>query len=143
MRGDTHWLLQEYPGLPIIGAGVMVGDYGVAVVGYRGTATATAGDRGIATAGNGGTASAGDRGTASAGYRGTASAGNGGTASAGIHGTVSASDQGRLSLLWWDHTNYRYREEIAYVGENGIEPNVKYKLDNQHNFVEKPINEVI
>jgi hypothetical protein len=29
------------------------------------------------------------------------------------------------------------REEIAYVGENGIEPNVKYKLDNQHRFIKE------
>jgi hypothetical protein len=36
----TTFLLQEYPGLPIIGAGVVVGNHGVAVVGYRGIASA-------------------------------------------------------------------------------------------------------
>jgi hypothetical protein len=201
----TTLLLQEYPGLPIIGAGVVVGNHGVAVVGYRGTATAgkygtasagykgtasagdygtasagyrgtasagygataSAGDCGTASAGDYGTASAGDGGTASAGHYGTASAGDGGTASAGNDGTASAGDygtasagdggtasaghygtasagsdgivsagkKGRLSLLWLDYTNSRYREEIAYVGENGIEPNVKYKLDDQHRFI--------
>jgi hypothetical protein len=137
----TNLFLQEYPGLPIIGAEVVVGDHGVAVVGYRGIASA--GDHGKASAGNRGTASAGHRGTASAGDVGIASAGHGGKASAGDDGTASAGDYGRLRLLWWDHNNSRYREEIAYVGENGIKPNVKYQLDDQHKFVEKPINEVI
>jgi hypothetical protein len=48
---------------------------------------------------------------------------------------ASADNHGSLSLLWWDYNNSRYREEIAYVGENGIEPNVQYQLDNQHKFV--------
>jgi hypothetical protein len=90
---------------------VVVGNHGVAVVGYRGIASAD--------------------------DHGTASAGHGGTASAGYRGTASAGKKSCLRLLWWDDNNYRYREETAYVGENSIEPNVKYQLDDQHKFVEK------
>jgi hypothetical protein len=75
--------------------------------------------RGTATAGDGGTATAGDGGTATAGYGGTATAGYGGTATAG--------DDGTLVLASWDGT--RKRLTIVYVGEDGIEPNVAYRLD--------------
>jgi hypothetical protein len=34
-----------------------------------------------------------------------------------------------------DNQVSRYREVIGYVGENGIEPNVAYKLNDQHEFV--------
>ena len=30
----------------------------------------------------------------------------------------------------------RYRTAIAYVGENGSKPNVSYRLDDNHEFVE-------
>ncbi len=86
-----------------------------------------------ASAGYGGTASAGDYGTASAGYKGTASAGYRGTASAGDWGTASAGEWGELHIRWWDGT--RYRTAVAYVGEDGIEPRVLYRLDAEHKFV--------
>jgi hypothetical protein len=145
----TDILQKEYPGLPIIGATVVVGDNLVAVSGVRGTATAgnngtatagedgtaTAGDEGKATAGGYGTATAGDNGTATAGDFGTATVGNGGTATAGYYGTATAGEYGRLSILYWDNNAKRYREIIGYVGENGIEPNIAYKLNDQHEFV--------
>ena len=122
------------------------GDYGIASAGDFGTAsagnggTATAGYRGTASAGYGGTASAGDNGiasagdfgTASAGYGGTASAGYGGTAIAGDYGTASAGYKGILQIKWYD--GQRYRISTAYVGENDIFPNTKYKLDEKGQF---------
>jgi hypothetical protein len=98
----------RYPDAAVIGANVAVEDGRVAVVGYRGTATAgncgtatagyrgkaTAGDCGTATAGNCGTATAGDYGTATAGNCGTATAGDYGTATAGNCGTATAGDYG-------------------------------------------------
>ncbi len=121
------------------------GDGGTASAGYKGTASA--GDWGTASAGDGGTASAGIEGTASAGIEGTASAGIEGTASAGIEGTASAGDygtasagirgtasagiEGTLQLKWFDENANRYRIATFYVGENGIEPNVAYKVDDK------------
>jgi hypothetical protein len=104
-------------GRAVIGAIVSAGDRG----------TATAGDRGAATAGDYGTATAGDRGTATAGYEGTATAGTRGTATAGYGGT--------LQLSLWDPTADRRRIRVAYVGEDGIEPDVAYRLDASGAFV--------
>jgi hypothetical protein len=145
-------------GKAIVGATVTAGDYGRAIVGDYGRATvgkhgrATAGDRGIAivgdhgaaTAGNYATACAGERGRATAGTRGRASAGDRGrvsagddgiaivgdhgAATAGYRGRVSAGDNGTLCL--WEYDGHRRRLRVAYVGENGIKPNVPYRLVN-------------
>ena len=110
------------------------GDNGTAIAGDEGTATA--GDNGTAIAGYSGTATAGDSGTATAGRWGKATAGDNGTAIAGDEGTATAGDSGELRIKYWDSTASRYRTAIAYVGEDGIKPNVAYKLDDNHEFVE-------
>ena len=80
---------------------------------------------GTATAGVGSTATAGDRGTATAGYYGTATAGYRGTATAGYRGI--------LNIRYWDGN--RYRIAIFYVGEDNIEPNTPYRLNDDHKAV--------
>jgi hypothetical protein len=120
----------------------MVGDYGTAVATDEGVAlaadhgVATAGDDGIAIARYGGTATAGDDGEATAGYYGIAIAGKYGRASARSGGTVTAGKGGTLILEYWDPESMRYRVQVAYVGENGIKPNVAYQLDSEGRFVE-------
>ncbi len=131
------------------------GNYGTATAGDEGTATAgtrgtaTAGNYGTATAGNYGTATAGYRGTATAGYRGTATAGNYGTATAGNYGTATAGDEGTatagyrgtatagdagvLIITWWD--GGKHRRSIGHVTDGGLEPNVKYRLNDKGEFV--------
>ena len=118
------------------------GNYGIATAGYYGTATAgdcgtatagdygtaIAGDRGTATAGYCGTATAGYYGTATAGYRGTATAGDCGTATAGDYGTATAGYRGTIQIRWWDGN--RSRTAVGYVGENGILPNVAYRVES-------------
>ncbi|HHW2125239.1 TPA: hypothetical protein ACUUCH_000947 [Pseudomonas aeruginosa] len=119
------------------------GNEGTATAGYKGTATAgdwgtaTAGYKGTATAGDWGTATAGYKGTATAGYKGTATAGNEGTATAGDCGTATAGDcgtatagrKGEIRIRYWDEKTERYRTVIGYIGEDGLEPNVPYKLN--------------
>jgi hypothetical protein len=95
--------------------------------------TATAGVRGTATAGYSGTATAGDYGTATAGDRGTATAGDRGTATAGYSGTATAGVGGILNIRYWDGN--RYRIAIFYVGEDNIEPNTPYRLNDDHKAV--------
>ena len=151
----TNYLVKKAPGKAVIGAAVVAGDYGTATAGDYGTATAgdygtaTAGHQGTATAGDGGKAiaghrgmvTAGDYGTATAGYRGTATAGERGTATAGERGTaiaghlgmVTAGYGGILCLKYFD--GERWRIKTAYVWEDGILPNVMYKLDDGGNFV--------
>ncbi|HBO0015495.1 hypothetical protein [Pseudomonas aeruginosa] len=118
------------------------GNWGTATAGYKGTATAgnwgtatagnwgtaTAGDEGTATAGDEGTATAGYKGTATAGYKGTATAGYKGTATAGYKGTATAGEKGEIRIRYWDEKTERYRTVIGYIGEDGLEPNVPYKL---------------
>ena len=101
----------------IIGLVAATGDGGVVQVGALGSATA----------GKYGTATAGEYGTATAGYYGTATAGDRGTATAGEYGTIC--------IRHWDSKADRYRVKVAYVGEDGIEPNVAYRLDDKLNFV--------
>ena len=89
-----------------------------AVVGYKGTATT------------------GDFGTAIAGIRGTASAGAWGTASAGRYGRVSAGEKGIIEIGYYDDKKRRWRKKTGYIGEDGLRPNIKYRLDKSNNFVE-------
>lgn len=66
---------------------------------------------------------------------GTATAGYYGTATAGDRGTATAGDYGELRIRWYDREANRYRTAIAYVGENGIEADAAYRLDDEHQFV--------
>ncbi|MFL5350844.1 MAG: hypothetical protein ACJ8AT_39245, partial [Hyalangium sp.] len=81
------------------------------------------------TAGDSGTATAGDSGTATAGDSGTATAGDSGTATAGYRGTATAGDSGTVQIRWWDGAVERWRIVTGYIGEDGLEPGVKYRLD--------------
>jgi hypothetical protein len=112
-------------------ASAAVGDYGTATTGNYGTATA--GEWGTATAGDYGTATAGEYGTATAGEYGTATAGEGGTATAGEYGTATAGEYGIINIKYWDES--RSRLKIGYIGEDGLEPNTPYKLNENFNFV--------
>jgi hypothetical protein len=94
-----------------------------------------AGYEGIATAGDDETAMAGYNGKATAGDYGKATAGAHGTATVGYGGTAKAGEKGRLSILYWDNNAQRDQQIIGYVGENGIEPNVAYRLNDQHELV--------
>ncbi len=136
----TALVRARYPDAAVIGANVAVEAGRMAVVGYSGTATAgnygtaTAGNYGTATAGYRGTATAGDGGTATAGNYGTATAGYRGTATAGYRGTATAGEGGMLQIYHYDYIDRR-RLAVAYVGENNIKPNVRYRLDDSANFV--------
>ncbi len=109
------------------------GNGGTATAGYKGTATA--GYKGTATAGDEGTATAGNWGTATAGYKGTATAGDEGTATAGDEGTATAGEKGEIRIRYWDEKADRYRTVIGYIGEDGLEPDVPYKLNADRKFV--------
>ena len=98
--------------------------------------TVSVGALGTATVGDGGTATVGAYGTATVGYKGTATVGDGGTATVGDGGTATGGEYAELRIRWYDCEACRYRTEIAYVGENGIKPNVAYRLNDEHRFVE-------
>jgi len=60
--------------------------------------------------------------------------GDNGQAVAGVNGRVFGGDNSILELKWVDSTGRR-RISTAYVGEDGILPNVMYRLDALGNFV--------
>jgi hypothetical protein len=55
------------------------------------------------------------------------------TLTGGYGSTLIGGDESILQLTYY---NARMRIATAYVGEDGIKPNVPYKLDENHNFVE-------
>ena len=57
----------------------------------------------------------------------------GGTATAGYDGTATAGDGGTIVIKWWDGS--RYRLAVGYVSEDGIEPNVPYRVDGAGKLV--------
>lgn len=75
----------------------------------------------------------GDGKTAIAGHYGIAVSGTGGTSKAGIGGRVRSGGGGTLILEFIDHNDAlkRSRLAVAYVGEDGIEANVLYRLNDQ------------
>ncbi len=77
----------------------------------------------------------GEKSVVQVGALGTASAGNEGTASAGYKGTASAGEKGEIRIRYWDKKAERYRTVIGYIGEDGLEPNTPYKLDDNRKFV--------
>ena len=131
------------------GAASATGYQGAAsATGYRGAASAT-GDQGAASAtgyqgaasatGYQGAASAtGDQGAASAtGYQGAASAtGTRGVALSGWDGKAKAGTGGAIVLVWRDDDRNVAFIRSSKVGENGIEPDVWYTLDESGEFVE-------
>jgi hypothetical protein len=140
---DAVWIVASVKKAEIVDLGgkIKVPRCKIVHVGNRESATRFLSDAGIvgpivggtATAGKWGTATAGYEGTATAGHEGTATAGDGGTATAGYEGTATAGDKGTLIIRRWD--GKRYRTVVGYIGENGLEPDTPYKLNEAGKFV--------
>ena len=93
----------------------------------------TGGDYSIITGGNWSTLKGGHWSTVTGGEYSTVTGGDYSTVTGGDRSTVTGGDGSILSLKWFD--GKRTRIVTAYVGEDGIEPNVPYKLDDNGKFV--------
>jgi hypothetical protein len=132
-------IAEAYPEAPVVFANRHSGDYGVSTSDYGGTSTS--GNFGTSISGDYGKSISGDYGKSISDYHGASISGDGGTSISGIGGistsgeggTSTSSIGGKLNIKL--HDSYRYRTAVAYVGENGIEPNVAYKLDDDGNFI--------
>jgi hypothetical protein len=99
-------------------------------------ATVTGGNRSTVTGGNASTVTGGNRSTVTGGNASTVTGGNASTVTGGNASTVTGGNRSTvtgghtsvLSLRWYDGS--RWRIAIFAVGENGIEPNVAYRLDD-------------
>ncbi len=149
-KDATDFIAKHVQGKAIIGYTTTAGDYGTAITGYRGTAIAgdggiviagyygiaTAGEYGSAMTGHYGIATAGYYGSATAGYMGTATAGDNGIATTGYKGTAIAGYYSIVQIKYWDSINSRYKLKTGYIGEDGLKPNVTYKLNKNNEFEE-------
>jgi len=155
-KAATDFIISK-GGKSVIGSFVTSGDYGTSISGDYGTSTSgvngtsTSGDKGTSISGDYGTSTSGYYGTSTSGYKGTSTSGVFGTSISGDYGTSISGDfgsstsgvfgsstsgnKGTLIIRYWNSENGRYMVATAYVGENGIEPNVPYKLDENHNFI--------
>jgi hypothetical protein len=132
-------IAEAYPGEPVVFANRHSEDDGVSISGYQGTSTS--GNYGTSTSGILGKSTSGICGTSISGICGKSTSGNYGTSTSGDHGTSISGELGAstsgyggtLIIKWYDGS--RYRTAVAYVGENGIEPNVAYKLDVKGKFI--------
>ena len=107
------------------------GDSGQATAsGYYGQATAS-GDYGQATA-------SGDSGQATASGDSGQAIGKAGAshvlAIAGLYGQAEADDKGVIAIKHWDAKAKRWRLIVGYIGEDDIEPRVRYCVNEQGNL---------
>ncbi len=110
------------------------GNRGTSTSGNRGTSTS--GYMGTSTSGDVGTSTSGNRGTSTSGYMGTSTSGDRGTSTSDIGGTSTSGIGGVISIFYWDNKTNRRKVMIGYIGENGLKPNVAYRLDENAQFVE-------
>ncbi|MCF7536193.1 hypothetical protein [Pseudomonas petrae] len=104
----------------------------VAVIGI----TLTGGDRSTLTGGDDSTLTGGNRSTLTGGYGSTITGGYGSTITGGVDSTLTGGDKSELRIRKWCSKSERYRTHQAYVGENGIQAGLAYRLDEGNKFVE-------
>ncbi|HET8687428.1 MAG TPA: hypothetical protein VFM18_12310 [Methanosarcina sp.] len=109
------------------------GDYSTLNGGYR--STLTGGKGSTLTGGEGSTLTGGNYSTLTGGDYSTLTGGDYSTLTGGHYSTLTGGPGSTLSIKWFDHETNRHRISIAYVGEDGIEPNVVYELDGQGKFI--------
>jgi hypothetical protein len=114
-------------------ATVSGGDNATVSGGYY--ATVSGGYYATVSGGDNATVSGGDNATVSGGYYATVSGGDNATVSGGYYATVSGGDYAIIQIKYLDNTASRYKIKTGYIGEDGLEPNVAYKLDANDNFV--------
>ena len=78
--------------------------------------------------------------TVTGGYHATVTGGDSATVTGGNHATVTGGDCAILQIKCWDKKHSRYRIATAYVGEDGIKSNTRYRCKNGE-FVEVTITE--
>ena len=132
-------IAEAYPGEPVVFANRHSEDDGVSISGVHGFSTSgdygnsASGDYGNSASGDCGISTSGDYGKSTSGDGGKSASGDFGTSTSGDYGTSTSGVGGTLIIKWYDGS--RYRTAVAYVGENGIEPNVAFKLDDKGKFI--------
>jgi hypothetical protein len=108
------------------GSTVSGGDWSTVSGGAESTVSGGAGS--TVSGGAGSTVSGGAYSTVTGGAYSTVTGGYDSTVTGGYDSTVSGGYGSILQFKWYDGS--RYRVATAYVGENGILPDTKYRVDN-------------
>ncbi len=108
------------------------GGAGRAVIG----AVRQGGDGSTITGGDGSTITGGYRSTITGGDGSTITGGDGSTITGGDGSTITGGDGAEIKIRYWDEKSQRYRTRIGYIGEDGLVPNKKYRLNNDAQFEE-------
>lgn len=58
------------------------------------------------------------------------------TATAGNRGTATAGGEGFIKIEYWNGDDYKWK--MGQIGENGLEPNTPYRINDQYEFEEVP-----
>ena len=109
----------------VVGSTITGGDGSTITGGYG--STITGGDRSTITGG--------DRSTITGGYRSTITGGDGSTITGGDRSTITGGANATMAIRSWDEKQQRRRFTIGYIGEDGLEPNVAYRLDENGKFI--------
>ena len=67
------------------------------------------------------------------GNKGTSTSGDFGTSTSGVSGIATSGAKGTIIIKYINYN--RYYSKVGHISEGGLEPNVAYKLDENHNFV--------
>ena len=142
----TDLLVAKYPNTPIVGCFVTGGAYatvtggayakvtggaGATVTGGVG-ATVTGGVGATVTGGAGATVTGGAGATVTGGVYAKVTGGDRATVTGGAYATVTGGVGATLQLSYWDGN--RTRIVVSYIGEDGIQPDVVYRLNSAHVF---------
>ena len=124
-----------------VGYSAQCGDGSTLTGGSRSTltggsrSTLTGGDDSTLTGGDGSTLTGGSRSTLTGGDGSTLTGGYGSTLTGGYRSTLTGGYGSTLVVRWYDSASRRYRMAVGYVGEDGIEAGVAYRVDSRGCFV--------
>ena len=110
----------------------LICDWGVDVVAGDG-ANITAGYGANITAGHGANITTEDNANITARDNAKITAGDDAKITAGYDANITAGNNSCMIVRYWDG---KIRYKVGYIGEDGLKPNVKYKLNDKHEFEE-------
>lgn len=106
-------------------------DSGMSITSNKGRAVS--GHDGTSVSGHNGASSSGDCGTSLSGHRGNSVSSINGTSITGVEGTAMAGHHGNIIIGYYLNNEIYYK--VGHIGEDGLLPNVLYKLDDDLNFI--------
>ncbi len=109
------------------------GNYGISISSNLGKSIS--GDNGTSISSILGISTSGDYGTSISSDYGTSTSGERGTSTSGERGKSKSGANGIIQIKYFDKNDYKDKIKTGYIGEDGLEPDTFYKLDDNFNFI--------